>query len=454
MTGIHKGVFYFVKQEQPNVFLAGCTLHIVHNAAKKASNTALPPVEDVLIDIFYYFKKSVNRQTRFKGAQDLCDTDQKIMLKHGCTRWLSVGRCVARLLENWDALKVFFLEEKEELDAKKASSKKSSEKKLAAAIKAGRATESDQVETPPDTYASNKVNSVLDFVRSPTNRLFALFLSNCVKVFDHVLLTFQADEPQIHLLRRALVKLIRNLLVRFVKPAAMVSNTVEEVNYKVPYNIKDNQDIVIGEDAQEFMRRKEEHHLRDKRIEEFYTAVKLYYTTLVDYLKEKLPLKDQLLKHAEVADVNLRASTSSCSLRYFLEKYPCLLPAASSKDQVFEQFSLFQSMDISTCLKPRIDATWVAIGRLRDETGSFEYKELSEVMLGILTIPHSSAHCERVFSTVRKNRTDQRASMSDETLETLLVLKSRPGNVTDPSRQHSESALDVLKKVYSKSLKN
>jgi len=45
-------------------------------------------------------------------------------------------------------------------------------------------------------------------------------------------------------------------------------------------------------------------------------------------------------------------------------------------------------------------------------------------MCGIMTIPHSSAHCERVFSCVRKNRTEQRDSLSDRTLESLLVLKS------------------------------
>ena len=60
------------------------------------------------------------------------------------------------------------------------------------------------------------------------------------------------------------------------------------------------------------------------------------------------------------------------------------------------------------------------------DTGSFMFEDLANVMLGLLTIPHSSAHCERVFCCVRKNRTPQRSSMSDQTMESLLVLKSRP----------------------------
>lgn len=66
----------------------------------------------------------------------------------------------------------------------------------------------------------------------------------------------------------------------------------------------------------------------------------------------------------------------------------------------------------------RIDDVWWKIGHDKEEL-----KELSHVMLGIQSIPHSSSHCERVFSCVRKNRTDQRACLSDDTLA-LLLLKS------------------------------
>ena len=45
-------------------------------------------------------------------------------------------------------------------------------------------------------------------------------------------------------------------------------------------------------------------------------------------------------------------------------------------------------------------------------------------MLGLLVIPHSNGECERIFSQVRKIKTDFRASMSDDSLEKLLILKS------------------------------
>ena len=106
MTGHKKGVFAFIKEKQPQIFLSGCTLHMVHNGAKAAA-AHLPPVATVLVDIFYYLDKG-DRKERVKVLQSLYDVEQKKILKHVCTRWLSIGKCLERLLQNWDPLKEFF----------------------------------------------------------------------------------------------------------------------------------------------------------------------------------------------------------------------------------------------------------------------------------------------------------------------------------------------------------
>ena len=111
---------------------------------------------------------------------------------------------------------------------------------------------------------------------------------------------------------------------------------------------------------------------------------------------------------------------------------------------------MYQQEDITVCMAERIDNTWSAVGNLKDETGEQTMKELSKVMCGFLTVSHSSAHCERVFSCVRKKCTDQRSSLGDDTLESLLVLKSRPGSFG--TRTYSKDVLDSVKSAYYKSL--
>lgn len=44
--------------------MSGCCMHLVHIAAK----TSLPPFYNILVDIFHFFEKTVNRQTDFKES--------------------------------------------------------------------------------------------------------------------------------------------------------------------------------------------------------------------------------------------------------------------------------------------------------------------------------------------------------------------------------------------------
>ena len=124
-------------------------------------------------------------------------------------------------------------------------------------------------------------------------------------------------------------KLLRNILVRFVKPSAMFGKCVDEVQYSVRYNQKANNELVIGEACQNFIASRSQNYLQDKRVEEFYSNVRLYFMKACNYLMEKLPLNDPLLQHAEVADILKQQESKSSDLMYFLERFPGLIPLGS-----------------------------------------------------------------------------------------------------------------------------
>ena len=91
-------------------------------------------------------------------------------------------------------------------------------------------------------------------------------------------------------------------------------------------------------------------------------------------------------------------------------------------DKLEQQFLAYQ---IATDIPPaeRIDIQWHLISQQKDSKDQLKFDALARVMSVILTIPHSNADCERVFSLVRKTRTENRASMSNETLESLVIQK-------------------------------
>ncbi len=88
----------------------GCSCHLVNLASEKGAKTLATKCEEVLIDIFYYLNKSIKRKKALRKFQCLHDKEMQKILKHVCTRWLSLGRSLSRLLNQWDPLLSFFKE--------------------------------------------------------------------------------------------------------------------------------------------------------------------------------------------------------------------------------------------------------------------------------------------------------------------------------------------------------
>ena len=72
----------------------------------------------------------------------------------------------------------------------------------------------------------------------------------------------------------------------------------------------------------------------------------------------------------------------------------------------------------------RMDVLWHYFSTLKSGDGRQRFKRLSNIAMLVLTIPHSNADEERVFSMVRKNKTPFRPSLGlDTTLPSLLTVK-------------------------------
>ncbi len=108
MQGLGKGVAAFLKAQNPHIYLVGCACHLIHLAAERASRQLSVKIEDVLITIYYYLDKSSKRKSCLRDIQIMCDAEVRKILKLSSTRWLSLGQCVNRLLQQWDPLTVFF----------------------------------------------------------------------------------------------------------------------------------------------------------------------------------------------------------------------------------------------------------------------------------------------------------------------------------------------------------
>lgn len=406
MSGDKKGVYGFCLEKNPHIQFAGCPLHLVHIAASKGADCLPVSINDLLVDIYFFFHRSSLRTHRFNELQELYGEEPSKILKHGPTRWLSVGRCLDRVLLKWDILKDFFKAElKEELSA----------------------------------FARSKVEKILETLRSRSTCLYLMFLRYSIKPLEQFLTTNQSDAPKAASICQESRSLVRQIMTRFVVPTAFCGNkAVEDVQYHLPYYIKADKDILIGEECREYIRNKSKNGLTDKKIQEFYINIQQFFKTVVDYLLKVLPINNKVLNKISISNPLYLSSADASDIRFLANSFPILVKRDCSIDDIQEQFALLQSSipENANEVNLRTDHFWILL--------QSEYPALVHFMLGLLTIPHSSAHCERVFSAVRKIKTDQRSLLGQRTLESLLVIKHKQESTFSVS-QMSDNDIKRLK---------
>ena len=113
----HEFVFisHGFSKTNPSIFIAGCPCHLAHLVASEANDafTELSGIniENIMIDLFYWFAKSSKRKGKLSEYFEFCDQEYQKVLKHISVRWLSLERCVDRVLKKLPSLKSYFQSE-------------------------------------------------------------------------------------------------------------------------------------------------------------------------------------------------------------------------------------------------------------------------------------------------------------------------------------------------------
>lgn len=151
------------------MYLAGCVCHLFSLALKRGIKIGSKfDLDDTMRQLYWYVSKSSGRQQRLKQLQQKCGVPQHQLIAHVPTRWLSLGAALARVLEQWEPLRLFL---KDEFSLKKC-----------------------------DTQSSPAIVSTLkDFFKRRTPKLYALFCLTVIEMFDNVNKQLQTDHARIHL---------------------------------------------------------------------------------------------------------------------------------------------------------------------------------------------------------------------------------------------------------------
>ncbi|XP_045133114.1 uncharacterized protein LOC123517180 [Portunus trituberculatus] len=108
MMGTFNSVTSRLREECTGITIFRCVSHSIHLCASEAAKTLPRACEELLRNIYNYFAHSGKRKSEFREFQDFCKLKPHKILHASVTRWLSLHEAVARILEQWNALKLYF----------------------------------------------------------------------------------------------------------------------------------------------------------------------------------------------------------------------------------------------------------------------------------------------------------------------------------------------------------
>lgn len=192
MFGRKKSVSTILQETIPSIANIKCSCHSIHLVASNASKKLPELLEHLMRSIFAHFSRSTSRRRKLVAFQQFVKIEEHVMISPGQTRWLSLEYCVLRVLEQFDALKLYF--EKEDRDEK-----------------------------------TKTTTEILHYLNERSTKPLLLFMKYALNHFNEFNTVFQSEMPKLHLLQKEVCEMLTSLAINF-----MVVRYVRSVD---PFNI-------------------------------------------------------------------------------------------------------------------------------------------------------------------------------------------------------------------------
>ena len=394
MVGKKNSVLSRIKEKNEVVFSIGCICHLGNLCLKDGLKKLPVNMDDLLVDIFYFFKNSSKRIEDFKEFQDFTSSEQEKILKHCPTRWLSLQKVVERTLSQYEALKSYFASH-------------------------------------DDVERAGKVKSIHDRLQDPVTLLTLHFLRFILPQINHFNVLFQTEECMIGDLLPEMETLLKKLLYKFVKMEHITSaDTLCVVDYKNRSLQHEDHRLAVGLKTRTIFTDSDEEDdsrpsITPAMLATFYSSVRSFYEAVVTKMIQKFPFEDIVLNDLVVLDPRKYLEDYSHILR-LAERFASDLDQEKLKDE-WEDYQLIagnllrQYSEDGRATRP--EAFWSEVLKTKTGFGRDRFPLMKKMAQILLCLPHSNADSERVFSHVRKIHTEYRQTMGTDTLTSLLQVK-------------------------------
>ncbi|CAH2084734.1 unnamed protein product [Euphydryas editha] len=379
MVGINNGVFKILKEEYdlPHLVLNRCVCHSIQLAVSYASQETIPRnIEFLIRETNNWFCLSPSRQDAYKEIYEKINVGERPLkiLKICATRWISIEPAIARILDQWDELKLHF----------------------------------QMSQTAENCYTATMLYSMFQDQR---NKLYLIYLKSVLTEVQQTLKIFEGKGTDPVILIDTLKRLIESLCHRIINPNSILDYCTQRVNDYV--DPKPYMGYVFEEAlCKSLLENPEKQALKQRCIH--------FTLKLISELQQRLP---ENFKNLEIMTALSVKETLKNNKNYLnivkLGEAFCLKP--EDIDKVLTQYRNIGKHDWEN--KDNTITFWCEVFKYRDAAGNNPYQEIGNLAKMILSLPHSNADVERVFSSMNIIKTKTRNKMSLKTMTSILHIQ-------------------------------
>ena len=299
-----------IEETYPNALDIGtCNLHVIHNGFAKGLENFCGDVEGLVIDLYYFFKRSATQSEKLREMQVKLGLPEHVLLRHVDNRWLTLNLSVQRFIEQFSILKEFFSGKKE-----------------------------------AETVEVSKFKKLCEAFSSKTLLPKALFLKNISGIFIKTQSLFQKNEPLIHILYDEHNQLLRTLMGRFMRTQSYLSvedlTTIDVEKGELWLHTPE-----VGADTEIELKK-----IAKSDRKSFYLGARSFYINCTKYLLNKLPLQNVLLKNLKfLHPLYITEPSSVKCLKTILALTQFKIPP-DKVSRVIDEWLHLQTEDIVNCV--------------------------------------------------------------------------------------------------------
>ncbi|XP_063838163.1 uncharacterized protein LOC135087290 isoform X3 [Ostrinia nubilalis] len=403
MMGQHNSVSQLIKLNYPQVFVSKCSCHMIHLVASKACTKLSNSLEDLCRNVYNHFGRSPKNSAAFKEFQSFHEVKPHKILRACQTRWLSLQACVRRILEQWEPLKSYW-----------------------------------RILNYEDPTHANC--HTLQTLENPLIKSQMHFVDYALGIFNDFNCMFQADYPKFSELKTQTEELIKTLALNFMNRNYVKQIPANQINPHQTEEHLELKHIYLGVDAICLLTEIEKKE--ESEIQKIFQSAKLFYIEAIVQIKKRFVFEDV---HNDSSFLNPKNAIDlhPTSLYKIAKKYiPSHIAVDLTElDKEWRNQSLLSDMDCNDSIDTV--SYWKKIFEKKNVDSRCKFVQLPILVNYFMSLPFSNAAVERLFSDLKNIKTDKRNRLDNETVASILCVKSGLKRTGTTSVQLMKNQLEI-----------